>query len=129
MYKVAAQNAAGIGAFTGAITTPRPAADHMHPPITAALTAPTGVTATSDDAGELTLTWEGAENADSFVLIAVRVDTFAHTSMVISDGTARRGTFTGLASSVDYIGIVVALKGSGASLQTPHGSSDTQTVQ
>ena len=93
------------------------------------VTEPSNVMAASNAASELTLTWEGAENADSFVLIAVRMDTFAHTSMVISDGTARRGKFTGLASGVDYIGIVVALKGSGASLQTPHGSSAMQTVQ
>ena len=59
----------------------------------------------------------------------VRTDTFAHTSKSISDGAARTDTFTGLASGVEYISIVVALKGSGDDLETPHGSSAAATVQ
>ena len=93
------------------------------------LQAPRNVVATSNAAGELTLTWGGAQGAESFVLIVVRMDTFAHTSMSISDGAATTGTFTDLVSGVDYIGIVVALQGSGDDLKTPHGSSAAETVQ
>ena len=38
------------------------------------LTAPTKVTAVSNVAGELTLTWQGGDNADSYLLIAVHLN-------------------------------------------------------
>ena len=121
--RVRAINAAGMGAWSTAAMVMTKAAT------SADFTPPTQVMGMSGTAGELTLTWEGANTADSFVLIAVRTDTFAHTSKTIADGTARMGTFTGLASGVDYIGIVVALKGAGDALQTPHGSSAAVTIQ
>ena len=131
MYRVAAQNAAGIGAFTGAITTPRPAADHMHPPTTAALTAPTGVTSTSDDAGELSMTWEGAENADLYVLLAVNLDAdpISWERTTIIDGAARSGTVPGLTIGERYLGIVVAVRGTGADLQVLYDTAEIVPVQ
>ena len=126
-YRISAESEAGSGPWTAWLTYP--IADHTHAPVSTALTAPTMVMGMSDTDGVLTLTWEGGDNADSFVLIAVRTDTFAYTSLPIADGAARMGTFTGLTSGVDYIGIVVALKGTGDALQTPYGSTGSVTVQ
>ena len=43
------------------------------PSVMATLTRPFNVRAVSQAAGELTLTWEGGDNADSYVLIAVHM--------------------------------------------------------
>ena len=129
MYRVTSRNAVGPGTEMATVMIPYPEDGHTHAPVSTALTAPTMVMGMSDTDGVLTLTWEGGDNADSFVLIAVRTDTFAYTSLPIADGAARMGTFTGLTSGVDYIGIVVALKGTGDALQTPYGSTGSVTVQ
>ena len=86
--------------------------------------------ASSDAAGELMLTWEGGANADSFLLIAVNMaDTSDYKTATVSDGAARMGTVAGLTSGVNYLGIVVALQGTGADQTYPYGASSVQAVQ
>ncbi len=79
MYKVAAQNAAGIGAFTDPITTPRPAADHTHPPASMELTAPTitsvMVDATTDPGTtNIDVAWDNGDNALSHMVLLLDND-------------------------------------------------------
>ena len=125
-------NSVGTGPWSNMAyytTTSMTMPDHMHPPTTAALTAPTNVMAMSDAAGALTLTWQGAANAESYILIAVHSTNFTYERTDVSDGAARSGTVTGLTPDADYIGIVVALKGSGDDLEVVHGSSSVTPVQ
>ena len=96
---------------------------------TVVLEAPTMVEAVSNAAGELTLTWEGAANADSYILIAVNTTDFTYERTDVSDGAARSGTVTGLTSGASYIGIVVVLMGSGSDLEILHGSTGTTPIQ
>ena len=92
--------------------------------VTATLTRPSNVLAVSQAAGELTLMWEGGDNADSYVLIAVHMGTFDYETTSIGDGAAKTGTVTGLIGGEDYLGIVVALQVLGdGSLETLHGSA------
>ena len=93
------------------------------------LTAPTNVTAVSDAAGELTLTWEGGDNADSFLLIAVHMETFAYETETVAGGVAKTGTVTGLTGGANYLGIVVALQATADGLATPYGAAAPIPVQ
>ena len=93
------------------------------------VTEPSNVMAASNAAGELTLTWEGAANAESYILIAVHSTNFTYERTDVSDGAARSGTVTGLTSGANYIGIVVALKGSGDDLEVLHASTSAMLVQ
>ena len=88
------------------------------------------VMASSAAAGELMLTWEGGANADSYLLIAVNMaDTSDYETLIVSDGAAQMGTVTGLTSGVNYLGIVVALQGTGADQTFSYGASGVQAVQ
>ena len=95
--------------------------------VTAAmLITPSNVMATSTAAGELTVTWEGGENADRFLLIAVDMDALAagtteYDIAQTNDPAARTDKVTGLNSGNEYMVIVVAMKGSGDDLETKHG--------
>ena len=98
--------------------------------VTATLTRPSNVLAVSQAAGELTLMWEGGDNADSYVLIAVHMGTFDYETTSIGDGAAKTGTVTGLIGGEDYLGIVVALQVLGdGSLETLYGSAAPVPVQ
>ena len=61
--------------------------EHTHAPVSTALTAPTMVMGMSNAVGELTLTWEDGDNADSYLLIAVNTaDTSSYDKRVtVSD--------------------------------------------
>ena len=121
-YRVAAVASGGQGAWSNVAYNP---AMHEHAP-----TEPTNVMASSDAAGELMLTWEGGANADSYLLIAVNMaDTSDYETMIVSDGAAQMGTVTGLTSGVNYLGIVVALQGTGADQTFAYGASGVQAVQ
>ena len=87
------------------------------------LTNPTNVTAVSNAAGELTLTWQGGDNADSFLLIAVHLETIAYETEVVAGGVAKTGTVTGLTGGANYLGIVVALQASADGLATQYGAA------
>ena len=123
-YRVAAMNAAGMGEYSdGMAMATTQAADTT-------LTAPTNVMASSDEAGTLTLTWEGGENADFYLLIAVDLasvgtDSLDYDRSRINDGMATTGDVTGLNSGSEYLGIVIALKSDGTFL---HGTAGTITV-
>ena len=124
-YQVRASNGAGEGPWTMVYYPRDPAADHAH-----GTTGPTNVMASSDAAGELMLTWEGGANADSYLLIAVNMaDTSDYETMIVGDGAAQMGTVTGLTSGVNYLGIVVALQGTGANQTFSYGASGVQAVQ
>ena len=87
------------------------------------LTNPTNVTAVSNAAGELTLTWQGGDNADSFLLIAVHLETIAYETETVAGGVAKTGTVTGLTGGANYLGIVVALQASADGLATQYGAA------
>ena len=93
------------------------------------LTTPTNVMAVSDAAGELTLTWEGGDNADSYLLIAVHMETFAYETETVAGGVAKTGTVTGLTGGANYLGIVVALQATADGLATPYGAAAPISVQ
>ena len=97
--------------------------------VTATLTRPSNVRAVSQAAGELTLTWEGGDNADSYVLIAVHMGTFEYETTSIADGAVKSGTVTGLIGGENYLGIVVALQATAAGLETLYGSAAPVPVQ
>ena len=125
-YRVRASNSAGDGPWTMVYYPRNPAADHTH----ATTTEPSNVMASSDAAGELMLAWEGGANADSYLLIAVNMaDTSDYKTAIVSDGAAQMGTVAGLTSGVNYLGIVVALQGTGADQTFTYGASGVQAVQ
>ena len=93
------------------------------------LTRPFNVQAVSNASGELTLTWLGGANADSYVLIAVHMGTFDYETATVSGGAARTGTVTGLIGGENYLGIVVALQATAAGLETLYGSAAPVPVQ
>ena len=94
------------------------------------LTAPTNVTAVSDAAGELTLTWEGGDNADSYLLIAVNLqDTADYKTATVLGDAAKAGTVAGLTSGGNYLGIVVALQATADGLATQYGVAAPIPVQ
>lgn len=98
------------------------------------LMAPTNVTATSNAAGVLTLTWEGGENADKYILLAVDMTNhpggpYPYDRSGVNDPMARTGNITGLSSGTSYLGIVIAVKGEGTDMMTLHGSAAAVPVQ
>ena len=94
------------------------------------LTAPTNVTAVSNAAGELTLAWEGGDNADSYLLIAVNLqDTADYKTATVLGGVAKTGTVTGLTGGANYLGIVVALQATADGLATQYGVAAPIPVQ
>ena len=124
-YRVRAMNAVDNGEWSDGMamaTTDAPASTE--------LTKPVEVMAESNAVGELTLTWEDGDNADSYLLIAVNTaDTSSYETVTVSNSAARMGTVTGLTSGADYLGIVVALQGTGADLLVEYGVSGTEAVQ
>ena len=96
---------------------------------------PTNVVATSEAAGTLTLSWEGGDGADFYLLIAVDMSNavqggpYQHKTAKVDDPTARAGDIGGLTSETRYLGIVVAVKVVGTELQTKHGTAEAVTVQ
>ena len=98
-------------------TRARQAADHTHPPTTAALTDVEDVTETANADGSITVSWMGGDNSDSFLLIALDLasDPRDYEVESISDGTAQMGTIDGLTSGTQYLVIVLAIQGTGDS--------------
>ena len=127
-YRVRSQTLGGVGTAFAEAT----AMTEASPPSTApsgALTEPTNIMAMSDAAGELSMTWEGAANADLYVLIAVDLAPISWETAVITDGAARSGTVTGLTSGKRYLGIVVATKGTGADTEVLYETAAIVTVE
>ena len=94
------------------------------------LTAATNVTAVSNAAGELTLAWEGGDNADSYLLIAVNLqDTADYKTATVLGDAAKTGTVTGLTGGANYLGIVVALQATADGLATQYGVAAPIPVQ
>ena len=128
VYRVRASNGAGDGPWTMVYYPRGPADDHTHD---TRVMAPTNVMATSDGTGELTLTWEGGENADFFLLIAVDLASVGTGSLDydrsrVNDPMATTGDVTGLNSGSRYLGIVIAVKSDGT---FAHGTATAMTVQ
>ena len=92
-------------------------------------TAPASVIAVSNSAGELTLTWQGGDNADAFLLIAVHLETYDYETETVAGGVAKTGTVTGLTGGANYLGIVVALHTTAYGLQTAYGVAPPIPVQ
>ena len=93
------------------------------------LTRPMDVKAVSNVPGELAITWEGGDNADSYLLIAVHMETFAYETETVAGGVAKTGTVTGLTGGANYLGIVVALQASADGLVTLHETAGPVPVQ
>ena len=91
--------------------------------------SPTDVAAVSDAPGELTLTWEGGDGSDAFLLIAVHMETFEYETKTVADGAAKTGTVTGLTGGAEYLGIVVALHVTANGPQTPYGVASPVAVR
>ena len=116
-YRVSAMSGEGTGAWTPVVTYPHSAATHP-----TALTAPDDVMASTDAANTLNLEWTPAPNADRYLLIAVDMsgarDTVTglrlYETALVDGGESSMGEVTDLVSGRNYLGIVVALKGSGA---------------
>lgn len=120
-YRVSAQNGAGTGM----------ASDGMASAMTGSvvLTAPTNVMATATEPGELTLTWEGAQGADFYILLAVDVNTRQYDRARVNDGAARMGNVTGLDAGTGYLGIVIAVKQTEDGSESEYDASGVVTVQ
>ena len=136
-YQVAAVNIVGQGSWSNTAyysTTSMVAPDHTHPPATADLTAPTMVMGSPTAARELTLTWEGAENAEYYILVAVDVAAFEtgaanyYETASVSDGAARTGMVSNLNSGTVYLGIVFSARGTGADMELMHGVAMSPTT-
>ena len=134
-YRVRASNGAGDGPWTEVYYPRDPADDHTHAPV--ALTKPQNVMASSDASGTLNLTWDAVAGADRYILIAVDMSgaTDAATGLRLYEtaaepGTSTMGNVTNLVSGRNYLGIVVAVKGSGATQETEYAFYSMQvTVQ
>ena len=113
------------GAVTGDFTLTVTAITVSQPPFE----APRNVLGISNSPGELTLSWGSADNPDSYLLIAVNMDTFEYETAIVSDGAARMGTVPGLTSGGSYLGIVVVLKVTGGAVETPYGVATRVTVR
>ena len=92
-------------------------------------TAPASVIAVSNSAGELTLTWQGGDNADAFLLIAVHLETYDYETETVAGDAAKAGTVTGLTGGANYLGIVVAFHTTAYGLQTAYGVAPPIPVQ
>ena len=127
-FKVMATNAKGDSMASAEVT------ETTDLPNDGQLGAPTGVTATSTTAQQLDLTWEGGENADSYRLIAVDVDeyeatgTLVYESATVSDGAARSGEVSDLTPGTTYLGVVIAVKGTGADMELMFGFAPAGVV-
>jgi titin len=126
-YQVKAVNSAGASMWSEAAMATTDVLD-------ATLMAPTKVMAMSDEAGNLTLTWEGAQNAEFYVLLAVDMSTVGSGNIQydrsrVNDGAARMGNVTGLNSGTDYLGIVIAIKGSGDNTEVLYETASPITIQ
>ena len=94
------------------------------------LTRPMNVTAVSNAAGELAITWEGGDNADSYLLIAVNLqDTADYKTATVPGDAAKAGTVVGLTSGGNHLVIVVALQTTEAGLGTLYGTAGPVPVQ
>lgn len=100
------------------------------------LTAPSNVKATSNTAGTVTITWEGGENADSFILVALDLAGYAagdaryYETASVGNGLANTGDVSALTSGKEYAVLVIALQGTGADEVYEFGfGTDTVTVQ
>ena len=91
--------------------------------------SPTDVAAVSDAPGELTLTWEGGDGSDAFLLIAVHMETFEYETKTVAGDAAKAGTVTGLTGGANYLGIVVAFHTTAYGLQTAYGVAPPIPVQ
>ena len=133
VYRIAAKNGFGTSGWSNMAyfsgTDDLTMAGHTHPPATAALTVPTGVTATSDTDGEVTVMWMGGDNADRYFIIALERGS---SPLVIgferAESGASEATITGLNSDASHLVIVLALKGTGDDRELEYGT-DTVTVQ
>ena len=125
-YRVAAFNSTGTGDFTDMVRYP---SDGSHVPATGTMGEVSGVTATSDTDGEVTVMWMGGDNADRYFIIALERGS---SPLVIgferAESGASEATITGLNSDASHLVIVLALKGTGDDRELKYGT-DTVTVQ
>ena len=131
-YRISAESDAGSGPWTAWITYP--IADHTHAPVSTALTVPTMVMGMSNAVGELTLTWEDGDNADSYLLIAVNTadtSSYEYETVTVSDSAPRMGTVTGLTSGAELPGYCGCTPGYWHRIcwSYTYGASGVQAVQ
>ena len=95
---------------------------------TAELMAPTMVMASSNAPRTLNLEWEGGENAELFILVAYNIATGQIQLSTESDPAARAGDVTGLTPGSQYLGLVIAVRGSGADLESLYDYDRTNPI-
>ena len=94
------------------------------------LTRPMDVKAVSNVPGELAITWEGGDNADSYLLIAVNLqDTADYKTATVLGDVAKAGTVVGLTNGGNHLVIVVALQTTEAGLETLYGTAGPVPVR
>ena len=94
------------------------------------LTRLMNVRAVSNVPGELAITWEGGDNADSYLLIAVNLqDTTDYKTATVLGDAAKAGIVVGLTSGGSHLVIVVALQATEAGLETLYGTAGPVPVQ
>ena len=93
------------------------------------LTAPSNVMVTPGGTGELSFTWEGGDNADLVLLLAVDLNTVGTDDVMYDratgDAEMRTGEVSGLTSGTQYLGIVVVIKGSGDAAEYLYSAGDS----
>ena len=89
----------------------------MHDAAPAELVAPSNVMASSDAPRTMAFTWEDGDNADFYILVAYDIATEEiQLSTAMAGDTS--GDVTGLTPGSQYLGLVIAVKGSGANVET-----------
>ena len=93
------------------------------------LQAPSDVMVTPAGTGVLSFTWEGGENADIVLLLAVDLSTVGTDDVkydrAAGDAETRTGEVSGLTSGTQYLGIVVVIKGSGDDAEYLYSAGDS----
>ena len=127
-YRIRAFNGMDAGMWSNTATATTDSVD-------TSLMAPTNVTVTASGTGAISFTWEGGENADYFLLIAVDMSTIdsgniMYDRALVEDATLRSDDVTGVNAGTEYLGIVVAVKGSGDAAEYKYDyARDTVTAQ
>ena len=125
-YRVAAFNSAGTGAWTAEVRYP---ADGSHMAAIGTLDEVSGVMATSDTDGEVTVMWMGGDNADRYIVIALEKGSSPVViGYTLAESGASEATITGLNSDMSHLVLVLALKGTGDDRELEY-DTDTVTVQ
>lgn len=92
------------------------------------LTAPSGITATSNATGAVNVTWTAGSDADSQLVIAISLGS-GDTKTVRVGGSSSSASLTGLSSGLEYLIAVAAVQSTNSGDEIFRYVSTTVTVQ